>query len=63
MPLYACFTKCKEQPCILLYFIFSHQVSQEKKTAGFTNMGMPAGAELSVFEKPSGIFYALQGAL
>jgi hypothetical protein len=35
---------------------FSHQVSQEKKTRGFTKMGMPAGAELSVFEKPSEFF-------
>jgi hypothetical protein len=34
-----------------------------KKTTGFTNMVMPAGAELSVFEKPGGIFYTLQGAL
>lgn len=63
MPLYAYFTKCKEQPCILFLFFFPHQVSQEKKTTGFTKMGVPARAELSVFEKPGGSFYALQGAL
>jgi hypothetical protein len=44
--------------CLIFFFPIRYH-RKKKKTTGFTKMGMPAGAELSVFEKPGAIFYVL----
>jgi hypothetical protein len=60
------FTQHKEQPCILFLNLFStgyHGNFSWKMKLGLTKSGMPAGAELSVFERPNGILHCARHSL
>jgi hypothetical protein len=60
------FAQHKEQPCILFLNLFStgyHGNFSWKMKLGLTKSGMPAGAELSVFERPNGILHCARHSL
>jgi hypothetical protein len=56
MPLLICFTKHHEQPHILFFIYFSHDMRIYKNR-------MPTGLELSIFKKPGGILHSARCSL